>query len=237
MPFRKANDGRLPLPHVVPPASEPLRQWCRIGLRQYRTHPHWPRQPRRRAIASHRVRGEGPPAADAWTIGWMRDPHWPGAFRRPVRIAESRSPALPYRVQQLIFAHVQHFVYKPAYEADGSPHRRSRRQQQSALPALHRLAQTVPTSTGTSTAVTASGDGFGATVVRPSATATFAEVGLRQVAVDPPRMPPIMAARPICRTLRMCLTWSALQVAGYSYEHICGTSGADRPRRRRPADR
>jgi hypothetical protein len=40
-----------------------------------------------------------------------------------------------------------------------------------------------------------------------------------------------------CRTLRMCLTWSALQVAGYSYEHICGTSGADRPRRCRPADR
>jgi magnesium chelatase family protein len=32
------------------------------------------------------------------------------------------------------------------------------------------------------------------------------------------------------------LTWSALQVAGYSYEHIRGASGADRPRGR-PADR
>jgi hypothetical protein len=37
---------------------------------------------------------------------------------RPDQLAESRSPALPYRVQQLIFAHVQHFVYKPAYEVE-----------------------------------------------------------------------------------------------------------------------
>ena len=50
------------------------------------------------------------------------------------------------------------------------------------------------------------------------------------------RTPPSPAARPIVELRELCLTWSALQVGGFSYEHIRGTSGVNwRPRR--PADR